>query len=344
MKQRLIKLALLGLALAAGGALLVLSGLVPIKASSGHWAVTEWLLHFAMKRSIATHSAWTDVPALDDPGLIIKGATHYESGCRWCHGAPGQPEPQVPQKMTPPPPSLGTKIAEWEAEELFYIVKHGVKFTGMPAWPSEHRDDEVWAMVAFLQILPDLDADRYRQLAFGDQRSLDACARCHAQDGSGRGAVPKLAGQRAPYLKNALEAYARGTRHSGIMQPIAAALTTEKIEELAEYYASLPAPQASTSSAATLEAIARGRELAERGAPEKLIPACAECHGPKPKKANPAFPILAGHDADYLVLQLNLLKSGARGGSSYLHLMEPIAKRMSDDQMREVALYYESSR
>jgi hypothetical protein len=53
-------------------------------------------------------------------------------------------------------------------EQLFSIVKHGIKFTGMPAWPVQQRDDEVWAMVAFLRRLPDLDAAGYRRLAYGE--------------------------------------------------------------------------------------------------------------------------------------------------------------------------------
>ena len=66
--------------------------------------------------------------------------------------------------MTPHPPDLTSTIPGYEPEELFYVVKHGVKFTGMPAWPALQRDDEVWAMVAFLQILPRLNRAAYREL------------------------------------------------------------------------------------------------------------------------------------------------------------------------------------
>ena len=44
------------------GALVVVSGLMPITASSGHWAVTEWFLHFTMRRSVATHSLGIHAP------------------------------------------------------------------------------------------------------------------------------------------------------------------------------------------------------------------------------------------------------------------------------------------
>src|SRR5687768_14177042 len=150
--------------------------------------------------------------------------------------------------MTPTPPELRQRLSRWDSEELFSIVKHGLKFTGMPAWPAQQRDDEVWAMVAFLQQFPALDAAEYLRLTGGEapgpaEAALmgafegseaaratlrDSCARCHGADGLGRDAAfPSLAGQPSAYLREALRAYARGERHSGIMQPVAAGLGGE---------------------------------------------------------------------------------------------------------------------
>ena len=70
--------------------------------------------------------------------------------------------------MTPPPPFLPEKVPQWQPHELFWIVRHGVKFTGMPAWPALGRTDEVWAMVAFLRRLPEMEPEAYRALATGD--------------------------------------------------------------------------------------------------------------------------------------------------------------------------------
>jgi cytochrome c553 len=328
-KRWLPRVAAAGALLATAGALVVVSGLVPIKASSGQWAVTDWFLHFAMRRSVATHSLALDAPALDDRNLIVKGATHYELGCRWCHGSPGHEPPRVAQRMTPAPPYLAPRIAQWTPEQLFYIVKHGVKFTGMPAWPSRNRDDEVWAMVAFLLEFPKLDAAGYRRLAFaaasedqpptGAKNSSEAfrrknCESCHGIDGLGRGeAFPILTGQRAGYLRNALEAYADNTRHSGIMEPIAAALDAKQVSELAQYYSEARAERAAPQ-ATDADAIARGEEIAHRGIPAQRVPSCADCHGPNPTRLNDAYPLHAGQHASYLVLQLELFRSGHRGG------------------------------
>ena len=202
----------------AGAGLTLTSGIIPIKASSGHWRVTAWFLDFAKRRSVATHSIGISVPPLDDPSLILKGAGHYETGCRPCHGSPAASPPLVPRRMTPHPPDLGRQVSRWEPAELFSIVKHGIKFTGMPAWPAPGRDDEVWAVVAFLRTLPKLDAMSYSAMVFvqadparhvhqaGEPAAVASsiasvaaarCARCHGPDGQGRdgSAFPRLAGQ-----------------------------------------------------------------------------------------------------------------------------------------------------
>src|SRR5688572_30812256 len=199
MKPRLVKTAGLLLVLAVAGFLVAASGIMPIKASSGHWPITEWFLHFAMRRSISFHTLGLDAPSFDNSQSVLKGAGHYETGCRPCHGIPGERLPKIAQGMTPFPPYLPPQVTLWQPEELFYIVKHGVKFTGMPAWPTQQRDDEVWTMVAFLLRLPDLDSQAYDDLV-GDEPAAPApaaapaetapalsraCDRCHGRNGGG---------------------------------------------------------------------------------------------------------------------------------------------------------------
>ena len=360
MKRFLVRAAALLALIAAGVFLAVAAGVVPIAASSGHWPATAWFLHFAMKRSVATHSLSIRAPPLDDPVLVSKGATHYHGGCRACHGSPEQPQPVVARGMTPAPAYLGERIAGWEPQQLFYVVKHGVKFTGMPAWPAQQRDDEVWAVVAFLRRLAALDAAEYRRLALGEDRVWPAsapigalagsanpratlgesCAPCHGWDGLGRNAAfPRLAGQSAGYLSNALAAYARGERHSGIMQPIAASLERETIGELAAHFARLPPAPAQRGDPA---AIARGEAIAHEGIPSQRVPSCADCHGPGATPHDGAYPLHAGQHADYLILQLELFARGHRGGSPYARLMRPIAGQLTEEQRRDVAAYYAS--
>jgi cytochrome c553 len=351
-------------ALAVVGGLVAASGIVPIKASAGHWPITRWFLSFAMARSVSTYSLPVSTPALDDPALVLKGAGHYDFGCRPCHGSPGQRPPTIALAMTPSPPYLPPAVAGWDPEELFYIVKHGVKFTAMPAWPSLRRDDEVWAMVAFLRTLPRLDATGYRRLVSGDETVgaevarvpglprprhapgavRTSCGPCHGVDGHGRGlgAFPRLAGQRPAYLLGSLEAYARGERQSGIMGPIAAGLGADEMRELSGYYASLPATVAHTVSRPDRAAGDLGETIAQRGLPRRRVPACVACHGPGAGPRNPMYPQLAGQYAEYLALQLRLFKDDRRGGTPYAHIMRMVAARLTPEQVAAVAAYYAS--
>src|SRR5687768_9815571 len=106
----------------------------------------------------------------------------------------------------------------------------------MPAWPAQQRDDEVWAIVAFLRRMPRLGPGDFRRLADGRDDAArfaaagdappavrDVCARCHGEDGTGRvpGAFPSLAGQRAEYLYQSLRAFANRRRISGTMTEVA---------------------------------------------------------------------------------------------------------------------------
>jgi len=362
MNRWLLRSTLALLALGVGGFLVAASGILPITASSGHWPITAWLLHFSMRRSIATYSAAIEPPALDAPRLVLQGAGHYETGCRPCHGSPAFRHPRVPQAMTPHPPYLPPLLHDWHAEDLFYIVKHGVKFTGMPAWPTQQRDDEVWAMVAFLRTYPDLKAEDYHRLVHGENEKMAAlstvltsqappqapdvvsanCGRCHGVDGHGRGlgAFPKLAGQRPAYFIAALHAYARGERHSGVMHPIATELSPDTIQELAHYYHRQPSSAAKLAESQQQERIGHGKEIAMRGLPRQRVPACMPCHDPNRSNRNPTYPELAGQYAEYLVLQLELFQREQRGGSAYAHLMRPVAAGLTPEQMRDVAVYF----
>lgn len=354
--------ALLTLAtLAVGGALVAVSGVMPVKASSGHWPITEWLLHFAMRRSTVFHSLAIETPPLDDPALVLAGAGHYENGCRPCHGSPVAERPRVVLEMTPQPPIIPLRLDTWRDRELFTIVRHGIKFTAMPAWPSARRDDEVWSMVAFLRRLPELDESGYRLLTGLDAAAelstfemapgldgtvaaprevLELCARCHGASGQGRpgSAFPRLAGQHAAALEAALEAYADGRRHSGIMEPLAAALPAGTRRALARHYAALPGLD--RSLAAIEPRSSPGGELALAGDPGRRIPACVSCHAEGGRESDPHIPRLRGQNPLFLEAQLELLREGRRGGSDWARLMEPFAHRISAQEAGALAAWF----
>lgn len=335
----------LGLTLAAA---VVVSGITSIAASAGHWPFMDVFLHFAAKRSIATHSIGIDVPRLDDPSLQALGASHYRLQCQNCHGGPGVPKELTYQSMVPVPPDLAERVPGWSSAELYWIVQHGIKYTAMPAWPTQRRKDEAWAVVAFLLELPKMEAARYTALT-GDRvprdgdafsLALATCVSCHGEHGEGRGTVPRIGGQSLAYLSATLAAYAEGDRNSGFMQALAAALKTSEREALARHFAGREhiSPSRRDVDAAAWR---RGRAIALEGIEDAGVPACQSCHGAAGgAPVNAQYPSLWGQTRPYLDLQLRLFRDGGRGGTPHVHLMEQIAGRLTDEQARDLAVYF----
>ena len=160
-------LATLGIAfmiLLIGGTVFVYSGVYDIGATTPHWPLTHWVMETARLRSIKAHAAGIAAPpGLDDPARIPMGIEHFAAHCAVCHGAPGVPKGDIAQGLYPQPPDLAVTASGYSDGELFWIVKHGIKMTGMPAW-ADHSDEEVWATVAFLRKLPGMTPDEYAKL------------------------------------------------------------------------------------------------------------------------------------------------------------------------------------
>ena len=356
---RTIRFILYGLmAIALGGFLFAWSGLYSVAASRGHFAVTNAILTFGMRNSVKTHALGIEAPQTYSNDLATLGAAHFHDGCAYCHGAPGVPIDPIAQSMLPSPPDLSKAVRDWRDRELFWIVKHGIKYTGMPAWVAAQRDDEVWAVVAFLKQLPTLDAAGYRELALGGlsvrpqigselattedtSQAMSACARCHGADGRGPKShlVPVLHGQPAEFLIAALEDFAAGRRASGIMQPVASGLSPAERERVARYYAGLARPGA-PNRLENAAAVERGRELATRGDPNAKVPACMDCHS---ASALNVYPRLSQQHATYIINRLRNWRKGITSPSATDPIMAPIARSLNEQQIDDVAAYFAST-
>ena len=153
-------------AVAIGGALalaFLYSGVYPIAANEPHTAPVGWLLTTLQKNSVRMHSDDDmPVPALDDARLLADGLALYHEHCALCHGAPGVERAILGRGLNPDPPRLATEIREWSDVEAFWIVSHGLKMAGMPAFQPGLSDREVWATVAFMRALPQVTPGEYR--------------------------------------------------------------------------------------------------------------------------------------------------------------------------------------
>lgn len=334
-------------------ALIVGFGLYNVSAKQGHLPPVSWLLHTTYRNSVQLRApSESAVPDLSDPDLAALGAKHYDAACRTCHASPGERQSETALRMVPHPPHIENAIHKWEPRHLFWIVKNGVKMTGMPAWPSATRDDDVWAVVAFLMKVPDMDAQTYRGLAGhaepgSPQENITAwCETCHTPPGEGvaNRHIPRLDIQSEAYLRASLEAYKKGGRHSGVMQHAASGLSDAQIAELARHFSSRPTVAEAVAAGPTEEPLGpveAGRKLAQT-APSANVPACGACHGPWPTRRSDRFPSLAGQSQTFLYTQLKLWKSGQRGGTELAHLMHKVVPALDDEQMRALAAYYAS--
>ncbi len=165
MRYVIAVLVLLVLALAAL-AVWAWSGIYNVSAAVPHYGLTEWLLEETRERSILRHSRGVTVPQVGQEQVLRDGFSHYHEMCRVCHGAPGYRETDIARGLNPSPPELGGSELQAELTDpmLFWIVKNGIKMTGMPNFGESHKAEEIAAIVAFVRMLPKLDAARYREL------------------------------------------------------------------------------------------------------------------------------------------------------------------------------------
>ena len=139
----------------------VYSGAPNVAATDPHWAVTAWVLNTAMENSVRAAAADVNVPGdYNDIDLRV-GYSRFNSMCRQCHGAPGMERTWIGKGLRPEPPELSEEAAEWSTAEIFWIVKHGIKMTGMPALSPTHSDDAIWSMAAFVEQLRGMTPEVY---------------------------------------------------------------------------------------------------------------------------------------------------------------------------------------
>ncbi|MES2883728.1 MAG: nuclear transport factor 2 family protein [Pseudomonadota bacterium] len=169
-------LLVIGLVAGAGGLGFIYSGLYPMGADDPHLRPVYWALDTMRERSVAVRASNIEVPPLDDPEMLLAGGADYNDMCAGCHLKPGKKSSEMSAGLYPQPPNLslgadghaghegGHGEVNTSAARQFWIIKHGIKASGMAAFGPTHDDQRIWAMVAFLQKLPTIDAAQYQIL------------------------------------------------------------------------------------------------------------------------------------------------------------------------------------
>ena len=136
----------------AGGLFVAFSGVANVAADQKSPHVVDWFMGTTSDHAVARRAAKISVPDLGSVDMAREGFEHYSEMCVDCHGAPGLKRSEVAEGLNPKAPDLAVADVPGPAEE-FWVVKHGIRMTGMPAFGPTHSDAKIWDIVAFLQRL-----------------------------------------------------------------------------------------------------------------------------------------------------------------------------------------------
>lgn len=154
----------LDVALAILVAIYLFGGYYSVAASTNDAEVVKWVLTQVREASITRSNADKPPIPLDDPATIREGARHFaQNGCVHCHGGPGAPWSKFSEGLNPGPPDLKDVADGRSASQIFWIVRNGIRMTGMPSFAKAGLDDtQLWQIAAFVKKLPGVSEADYR--------------------------------------------------------------------------------------------------------------------------------------------------------------------------------------
>lgn len=157
--------AVLAILAALGAAVFIYSGVYDIAADKPHTSVVYSMLDQLRHRSIAVRARGITPPAdLNSATRVSTGAGLYAEMCSGCHLGPGVERSELSQGLYPQAPELARYGERLSPAEQFWMIKHGVKLSAMPAWGKTHPDPLMWDMVAFVRKLPGMSPDEYKRI------------------------------------------------------------------------------------------------------------------------------------------------------------------------------------
>jgi len=204
---------------------------------------------------------------------------------------------------------------------------------------------------------------------FGKGDDIPACEGCHAPDGLGSDEVgsPRLAYQIAPFVRKQLHDFATGQRTDDTMyqmNDIAKAMSDQDINDVAAYVHTLKTPYIGSNldqlrrDGAEVGDPQAGKMIAEYGAPDHGVPACASCHGFHGRSAGNMYPAIGGQNYVYLQHELTSFRNGANAFGSktlteeeiagkednarsndYMGQMRAVAKNLTDEDIKNLAAF-----
>jgi len=137
--------------LAAGVFAVASLGLYPIGADNPPSGLERAIAERAMDVYADKHKPDGDNPIAPTAANLTEGARQYEANCAMCHGGAKAKISPLQNRFSPPPPQLINRIPHDPPSWIFWVTKHGVRMTGMPAWDGILSDEDIWKIVAFIK-------------------------------------------------------------------------------------------------------------------------------------------------------------------------------------------------
>ena len=165
----------LAVAVSVASGIYFYGGFYDVSADTGGNPAVEWSLESVREASIDKHYQTTTAPAwFSTPKAVQAGAHEFaEEGCVRCHGAPGRARDKFAKGMNPEPPDLGKATKDDPPAKVFWIVKNGIRMTGMPAFGGHMEDEEIWRAVTFVQHEESVTPHQYKTWSTGPRGEAD---------------------------------------------------------------------------------------------------------------------------------------------------------------------------
>jgi len=154
----------LAIIIVVGAAIFFFGGFFNVAATDEDPGIVNWALVKVRVASVTRNAGVTPAVNLDDPAIVQAGARAFAArGCVNCHGAPGAPWQKFSEGLRPDPPDLNEVGPQREPGQLFWVIKNGIKMTGMPSFQlAGVEDKEIWSLVAYVKKLPKVSETEFK--------------------------------------------------------------------------------------------------------------------------------------------------------------------------------------
>ena len=150
---------------------LVLAGMIislryyDVSAMNPDGRLNKWFFTKVKDNSIKRNAANITIPSLGDSIQVGLGFMHFDEMCVTCHGAPGIDRSESGEGLNPMAPDLTRSVKNMSDAELYWVIKNGIKMTGMPSFGKTHSEEQLWAIVSFVRLLPNMTPEQYQFFA-----------------------------------------------------------------------------------------------------------------------------------------------------------------------------------